>query len=109
MRFRVTQHVRDRALLESLNNYLGCGNYSEGKNKNHGQYQCSKFSDITDIIIPFFKQYSVLGAKAKDFEDSCKVADIMKSGNHLTSSGLVEISQIKEGMNKGRRTEDAED
>ena len=30
MRFRVTQHVRDKALLESLISYLGCGNYSEG-------------------------------------------------------------------------------
>lgn len=33
----------------------------------------------------------------------------MKTGNHLTPAGLVEISQIKEGMNRERRTEDAEE
>ena len=109
MRFRITQHVRDEALLVSLISYLGCGHYSKSKGNNYGQYKSSKFSDILNNIIPFFKQYPVLGVKAEDFEDWCKVADIIKAGNHLTSSGLAEISQIKKGMNRGRRAEDAED
>jgi len=68
-RFRITQHVRDEALLVSLISYFGCGNYSESKSKNYGQYKCSKFSDVVNNIIPFFKQYPVLGVKAEDFKD----------------------------------------
>lgn len=51
MRFRVTQHTRDEALLVSLISYLGCGHYSKGNN--YGQYKTSKFSDIAHKIIPF--------------------------------------------------------
>jgi hypothetical protein len=108
MRFRITQHTRDEGLLLSLIPYLGCGHYSKSKDNNYGQYKSSKFSDITNNIIPFFKAYPVLGIKAQDFEDWCKIADIVKTGNHLTSAGLTEINQIKEGMNRERRTEDAE-
>lgn len=89
MRFRVTQHIRDKALLESLNSYLACGNYSEGKNKKHGQYKCYKFYYIRNLIIPFFNQYNVVGVKAIYFQDGCKVADIIKTGKHLTVPGLA--------------------
>ena len=109
IRFRVTQHTRDETLLVCLISYLGCGHYSKGKGKNYGQYKTSKFSDIAHKIIPFFIEYPVLGVKAQDFEDWCKAADIVKTGNHLTSAGLAEILQIKGRMNKERRTEGAED
>ena len=69
MRFRITQHTRDEALLVSLISYLGSGHYSKGKGNNCGQYKTSKFSDIAQKIIPFFKEYPVLGVKAQDFED----------------------------------------
>jgi len=69
MRFRITQHTRDEGLLLSLIPYLGCGHYSKSKDNNYGQYKSSKFSDITNNIIPFFKAYPVLGIKAQDFED----------------------------------------
>lgn len=106
MRFRVTQHIRDKALLESLNYYLACGNYSEGKNNKYGQYKCSKFSDIINVIIPFFKQYNVVGVKAIDLQDWCKVAYIIKTGKRLTVPGLAEILQIKKKMNRGKSNTD---
>jgi len=65
----------------------------KGGSKYHGEYKCSKFSDICGIIIPFFKQYNLLGVKVKDFQDWCKVADIIKAGKHLTPEGLAEASQ----------------
>ena len=33
-----------------------------------------KYSDITNLIIPFFKKYPVLGIKQNDFSDWCKTA-----------------------------------
>ena len=108
MRIIVTQHTRDQALLISLISYLGCGYYYKAKSNNYGQYKTSKFSCIANKIIPFFKEYPVLGVKTQDFEYWCKVADIVNTGNHLTSTGWVEVLQIKGRMNKKRRTDDAE-
>jgi len=56
-----------------------------------------------DKIIPLFQQYPIIGVKALDFADWCKVAQIMKEGRHLTIEGLDEIRKIKSWMNSGRQ------
>ena len=56
-------------------------------------------------ILPFFKRYPIIGVKALDFADWCKVAELMKEKKHLTKEGLEEIYKIKVGMNKGRQTD----
>lgn len=43
-----------------------------------------------------------MGIKSKDFKDWCKIAEIIKSGDHLTSVGLENIFKIRSGMNTGR-------
>ena len=48
-------------------------------------------------------KYPILGAKAKDFSDFCKVAKLMEKKDHLTKDGLEQILTIKQGMNRGRR------
>lgn len=53
-------------------------------------------------MIPFFDKYPIVGAKRQDYLDFCKVAELMRSKAHLTSSGLEQIKQIKSGMNRGR-------
>ena len=74
--FQLIQHMRDEELLLSFIWYFNCGNVY--KNRDTFHFQVSKFSDITDKIIPFFKQYPILGVKALDFADWCKVAELMK-------------------------------
>ena len=44
-----------------------------------------KFSDIINIIIPFFEEYSIRGYKKLDFLDFKNVANIVKTKKHLTS------------------------
>lgn len=58
------------------------------------------FSDIDEKIIPFFRENKVLGVKLQDFEDWCKVAELIKNKAHLTLSGLEEIQKIKAGIKK---------
>ena len=56
--------------------YFKCGNiYIKG---NAYDFRVTKFIDITEKIIPFFKKYPVLGVKALDFDDWCKVAELMQ-------------------------------
>jgi hypothetical protein len=98
--FLVTQHVRDEQLMNSLTEYLNCGNLH--KKREVFEYQVSKFADLTDRIIPFFNKYPILGQKSKDFEDFSKVADLMETKVHLTTEGVNEIRKIKDNMNTGR-------
>lgn len=87
--------------MKSFIEYLDCGQvYLDKKVLN---FVVTKFSDLTGKIIPFFQEYPLEGIKSKDFEDFCKVAEMMKEGKHLTIEGLSQIRQIKAGMNTGRK------
>ena len=100
--FSITQHIRETELMQSLVSYLGCGNYSLRKNKDTGEFIVTKFSDITEKIIPFFEKYPILGIKSEDFSDFKQVALLLQDKAHLTKTGLDKIRKIKTGMNKGR-------
>jgi hypothetical protein len=88
--------------MQSLTKFLDCGNATVRSNKLVCDFQISKFTDLTDKIIPFFDKYNLQGVKVKDFSDFCKVAELMQSKAHLTEEGLIQIRQIKAGMNRGR-------
>ena len=75
--FSLVQHARDEQLIINLVEYLNCGSNFQ-HSKNAVRLIVSKLSDIEKIIIPFFKNYRILGIKSKDFNDWCKVADLMK-------------------------------
>ena len=98
--FILTQHVRDEQLIKSLIKYFDCG-YVVRKGAAF-DFKVTKFSDISDKIIPFFQKFPILGVKALDFEDWCKVAQMIKDKKHLTQEGLEEIKKIKAGMNLRR-------
>lgn len=98
--FIITQHIRDEQLMNSLIEYLGCGNIN--KKKEVFEYQVSKHSDLTEKIIPLFNKYPIIGQKYEDFKDFEKVAILMENRIHLTQTGVDEIRSIKVNMNKGR-------
>ena len=72
LEFQVTQHMRDEQLIRSLIKYFECGNIQ--KNAENFDFRVTKFDDIVNKIIPFLKKYPILGVKALDFSDFCKVA-----------------------------------
>lgn len=87
--------------MKSLIEYLNCGHCIKLSNYNHVNFVVTKFDDIQEKIIPFFKKYPIYGIKALDFADFCKVAELMKKKAHL-SEGFDLICKIKKGMNKER-------
>lgn len=74
--FTLTQHFRDEQLMISLIKYLNCGNIIRRQSENIVDFKITKFSDINNKIIPFFKEHPIKGIKAKDFEDFCKTKNI---------------------------------
>ena len=102
LRFRISQHERDIKLMENLIKYLGSGKIYKYSGKSAVVLTIFKFSDITNIIIPFFEENPLLGVKLFDYLDWCKIAKLMNEGSHLTLEGLNLIREIKSGMNTGR-------
>ena len=45
-------------------------------NQEWGYFQCTKFFDNYNLIIPIFSQYPIRGVKAKDFSDWVKAAPL---------------------------------
>ena len=103
LRFRLTQHVRDIKLMELIIKYLGAGRLEKDSRKPIVYLVVGNISDLTQIIIPFFNKYSILGIKYLDYQDWCKIANLINSGAHLTLEGFEEIKQIESGMNRGRK------
>lgn len=101
--FQLTQHYRDKQLMDNCCEYLDCGKYRKELNKDVGQLVVVKLSDLTGKVIPLFLKHPIRGIKSKDFEDFCKVASILKEKGHLTIEGINKIKEIKEGMNTGRK------
>lgn len=99
--FSIGQDQKDLNLLNSLIKFFDCGLVF--KNKTWAEFIVTKFADIMDKIIPFFKKYPIQGIKSKDFNDWCRVAELIKEKKHLTIYGLDKIKKIKAGMNKKRK------
>jgi hypothetical protein len=109
LKFTLTQHLRDKLLLENFISFYKCGTVWKTESRDWGVFEVTKFSDIESIIIPFFQKYKVVGVKAKDFESFCFICKIMKEGRHKTEQGLLEIQAIKNNMNKSRTLSESTD
>jgi len=103
MRFSLAQHSRDEALIRSLVQYLGIGQVNVRANGNAVDFKITKFDNLINKLIPFFVSNPLIGTKALDFEDFCRIAELMKNKAHLTPQGLEEIQKIKDGMNLKRK------
>lgn len=86
--FALIQDERDEQLMRCFIEYLGCGRVE--KKITTYDYRVTKFSDIVNKVIPFFKKHRIEGVKAQDFvrSDFCKVAELMKEKKHLTKEGF---------------------
>ena len=107
LRFRISQHKNDKAILDLIVNYFKCGflykQASSDLSNNVVEFYVSGYKDIINIIIPFFDKYPILGSKSLDFTDLKKITKIINEKGHLTKQGLDQIRQIKAGMNTGRK------
>jgi hypothetical protein len=97
--FSISQHSRDADLLRAICDFLGCGGYYPRINRDEGNFTVTKFSDINLKIIPFFKQYPIIGVKSLDLSDFSEVVDIVGVKRHLTEEGLAKFVNIKSRMN----------
>lgn len=102
LRFQITQHYRDKDLMEKIVKYLNCGYISI--RGDIVDFKVTKYSDIVEQVIPFFDKYPIIGVKQENFKDFKYVAALIKHNEHLTVDGLQKIKQIKSRMNASRES-----
>ncbi len=104
-RFVVTQGARSKACLEDIRSFFGVGNlYENRRHDSHRehliQYHVSRRKDLLGVIIPFFREHPLRSSKQRDFETFARCLEIVESGRHLSSEGLIEIAVLAETMNR---------
>ncbi len=109
LRFSIGLNIREKELIKSLATYFKLSNFKEDVKMSYIYYgensvslQVVKFSDIYDIILPFFNEYPIQGKKFFYLLDFIKVANMLKNKEHLTSEGFNKILNIKASMNERR-------
>ena len=97
--FNISQ--KDKVILALFKRHLGCGTL-RSRPDGVWYYEVNNFNAIWEKVIPFFKKYKFLSAKKKrDFSKFCKIAGIMKRGEHLKEDGIRKIVEIRREMNDG--------
>jgi len=102
-RFRITQHIRDRVLLELLIPFFGCGKVYIRSNKQASDYTINNIPNATQILVPFFDRNPLHSSKLLDYLDFKQVVELVNSKQHLNPEGLSLIRTIKASMNNGRK------
>jgi LAGLIDADG endonuclease len=75
LNFKICLHIRDEKVIKGLFDYFNLNKENINRSKliykteNTVTLHITKFSDIENIIIPFFEKYPVLGIKSLDFSD----------------------------------------
>jgi LAGLIDADG endonuclease len=80
LRIAITQHSRDKLLMDALRSTLNCGIVSKHSN-NAVILTIYRFKDIYNKIIPLFNEYKIRGVKTLDFQEFCKIAEIIHNMN----------------------------
>ncbi len=72
-------------------------------------FEVTKPGDLVKRVIPFFNRFPLRGPKRSDLEIFIKVMELVRSGRHLTISGIEEALILRAPMNRGgkrRRSDD---
>lgn len=101
--YRICQHERDLGILERIILTMGCGvivKPSGDRDRYSTSYLwSSNINDLSTIVIPFFQQHRLYGAKGLDFQDFAPLKEgvaIMKKKGHLTSPPSInDVAQLR--------------
>uniref|UniRef100_UPI0023F09034 LAGLIDADG homing endonuclease n=1 Tax=Cyathus jiayuguanensis TaxID=380660 RepID=UPI0023F09034 len=101
-RFKISTSKKEIIVLHKIKTYFNCGNIKVIVARDQLEYIVSDLNSNLNIIMPFFKKYSLRGTKLLDFLDWVTVLEMIKTKEHLTTEGLDKIRSIKAFLNKGR-------
>lgn len=108
--FAVVQGESSRDVLDDLVRFFGCGKvFRNRRHDNHREdvfrYCVQRFTDLRDIIVPFFQEIPLRTAKRHNFAKFAEIVGLMDLRWHLSAGGLVEVAKIAQTMNHRKPSE----
>lgn len=97
--FQITLHTKDKALLESVRDFLGVGQI-QASGKNLIQYRIQTFDELA-ILIKHLENYPLITQKRADYELFKKAYELVLKKDHLNKVGLNKIVSLKASLNLG--------
>ena len=102
LEFSITQHIRDKELMNKLIDFFGCG-YVIKDTPMKLQYRIRDRQDLSKNLFPFLDQNTLLTVKSLDYLDFKLVHSMLEEKLHLTQEGLDKIRTIQASMNLNRK------
>lgn len=101
--YAIELHIRDIEVLKKIKQFFNVGSVivRVRNGKSTGIFSVQSLKDLTEVIIPHFKEYPLITQKQADFILFSLVVDFMNNKKHLTEEGLNKIISIRASMNKG--------
>jgi hypothetical protein len=108
--FTVVQSASSRDVLEEMARDFGCGTVCVNqRHDNHREdlyrFRVSKFTDLRDVVVPFFQENPLRTSKRENFDKFVMVIDLMELRRHLDPEGIIEIAEIAQTMNHRKPSE----
>jgi hypothetical protein len=102
--FQVSQHERDREILERLAHTFGCGKVrSKGPRSSVDVFSVTSSRELEQRVIPFFEHYE-LQVKQNDFQLFASIVRTLRRKEHLEPDGFERIVHLAYEMNgRGRQ------
>ena len=96
--FRIVQHQRDKELLEKIRNFFGYGAVT----LNHGNVMELRIRGLENLnrLVSFFKENPLKSKKQSSFEIFAEIISMMNEKKHLSKSGVQQICNLAEKMNR---------
>jgi hypothetical protein len=109
--FAVTQGATSVACLHELREFFGVGTVVANRRYDNHREHLYRFVvrrriDLLERIIPFFQEYPMRTSKQQNFEKFARCVQLIADGRHLSPSGLIEIAEIAQTMNRRKPRHD---
>ena len=99
-RFSISQHKKDRALLEEIQKYFGGVGSVTKLGEDAVRYQVGSLSNLA-LVINHFDKYPLITQKQADYLLFKQAFDLVSRKEHLTKEGFNQLLAIKASINKG--------
>lgn len=102
--FRITQHIRDLAIMKQFITFFGCGTVYTRTDlpSPRCDFMLQDAPNLLNHIIPHFEKYPLHNIKTLDFDDFKTAMDLVRTKQHLTPDGLATIKDLAAKINTGR-------
>lgn len=101
-RVQIKMHEKDRALIQSIQDFFGGKGYVSKPNKNLAvEFRVSTLKDLVDVILPHFDNYPLITKKHSDYLLFKQVVLLMLNKEHSTLEGIQKVIAIKSSLNLG--------